>query len=87
MRKYNEKMIIRNGKMKYYCCYFKPYGYGKTYYEINKSLKELKQRIKQVLDKKESCETSTEILKKINDMLEDYENRYLKKETKVSNNE
>ena len=25
MRKYNEKMIIRNGKMKYYCCYFKPF--------------------------------------------------------------
>ena len=50
---------------------------GKTYYEINRSWKELKQRIKQILDKKESCR-ETKILE-IKCLLEDYEDRYLKK--------
>lgn len=50
---------------------------GKTYYEINKSWKELKNRIKQILDAKESCK-ETKILE-IKCLLEDYENRYLKK--------
>lgn len=49
----------------------------KTYYEINKSWKELKQRIKQILDGRESCR-ETKILE-IKCLLEDYENRYLKK--------
>ena len=49
---------------------------GKTYYEINRSWKELKQRIKQILDKKESCR-ETKILE-IKCLLEDYESRYLK---------
>ena len=49
---------------------------GKTYYEINKSWKELKQRIKQILDERESCK-ETKILE-IKCLLEDYEHRYLK---------
>ena len=49
---------------------------GKTYYEINKSWKELKQRIKQILDSPNSCK-ETKILE-IKCLLEDYENRYLK---------
>ena len=49
---------------------------GKTYYEINKSWKELKQRIKQILDERESCK-KTKILE-IKCLLEDYEHRYLK---------
>lgn len=50
---------------------------GKTYYEINKSWKDLKNRIKQILDAKESCK-EIKILE-IKGLLEDYENRYLKK--------
>ena len=50
---------------------------GKTYYEINKSWKELKQRIKQILDERESCK-ETKILE-IKSLLEDYEHRYLKR--------
>lgn len=52
-------------------------GCGKTYYEINKQWKELKQRIKQILDGQESCR-ETKILE-IKCLLEDYENRYLKR--------
>ena len=48
----------------------------KTYYEINKSWKELKQRIKQILDSPNSCK-ETKILE-IKCLLEDYEHRYLK---------
>lgn len=78
-------MIIRNGKMIYYNVKINQYGYGKTYYEINKSWNELKQRIKQILDEPESTRI-TKILE-IKCLLKDYENRYLKKEEKVSNNE
>ena len=53
---------------------------GKTYYEINKSWKELKQRIKQILDERESCK-ETKILE-IKCLLEDYEHRYLKGDNK-----
>lgn len=49
---------------------------GKTYYEINKSWKDLKQRIKQILDEKQSCK-ETKIISIIS-LLEDYRNRYLK---------
>ena len=49
---------------------------GKTYYEINKSWKELKQRIKQILDSPNSCK-EIKILE-IKSILEDYEYRYLK---------
>ena len=49
---------------------------GKTYYEINKSWKELKQRIKQILDSPKSCK-EIKILE-IKSILEDYEYRYLK---------
>ena len=49
---------------------------GKTYYEINKSWKELKNRIKQILDCPNSCK-EMKILE-IKGLLEDYENRYLK---------
>lgn len=48
---------------------------GKTYYEINKSWKELKQRIKQILDSPNSCK-EIKILE-IKSILEDYEQRYL----------
>ena len=50
---------------------------GKTYYEINKSWKELKQRIKQILDERESTRI-TKILE-IKCLLKDYEDRYIKK--------
>ena len=39
----------------YYNFNVSPRGYGKTYYEINKSWKELKNRIKQILDCPNSC--------------------------------
>ena len=44
------------------------------------SMEELKQRIKQILDERESCK-ETKILE-IKCLLEDYEHRYLKKENK-----
>ena len=56
---------------------------GKTYYEINKSWKELKKRIKQILDLPESCK-ETKILE-IKLLLEDYESRYLKGNSKNEN--
>ena len=52
----------------------------KTYYEINKSWKELKQRIKQILDSPNRCK-ETKILE-IKCLLEDYEHRYLKGDNK-----
>ena len=53
---------------------------GKTYYEINKSWKELKQRIKQILDSPNSCK-EIKILE-IKSILEDYEYRYLNGDNK-----
>lgn len=50
---------------------------GKTYYEMNKSWKELKRRIKQILDERESCR-ETKILE-IKCLLENYEKIYLKR--------
>ena len=69
-------MIKKVGDKMYYNFNFLPRGYGKTYYEINKSWKELKNRIKQILDCTNSCK-EIKILK-IKSLLEDYENRYLK---------
>ena len=60
----------------YYNFNVSPRGNGKTYYEINKSWKELKNRIKQILDCPNSCK-EIKILE-IKSLLEDYENRYLK---------
>lgn len=55
---------------------FKMAPCGKTYYEVNKSWKELKKRIKQILDSTESCK-ETKILE-IKCVIKDYESRYLK---------
>ena len=60
----------------YYNFNVSPRGYGKTYYEINKSWKELKNRIKQILDCPNSCKENK--ILEIKCLLEDYENRYLK---------
>ena len=50
---------------------------GKTYYEMNKSWKELKRRIKQILDEYGSSR-ETKILE-IKCLLENYEKIYLKR--------
>ena len=50
-------------------------GSGKTYYEINKSWKDLKRRIKQILDDKDSCRENK--INLIIALLEDYKKRYL----------
>lgn len=48
---------------------------GKTYYEINKSWRYLKQHIKQILDEKDSSREYK--IDMIICMLEDYKQRYL----------
>lgn len=71
-----EKYYKFNNNLRYVKLNFNMAKCGKTYYEINKSWKELKQRIKQILDERESCK-ETKILE-IKCLLEDYEHRYLK---------
>jgi hypothetical protein len=48
---------------------------GKTYYEMNKSWKYVKQRVKQILDEKESCREYK--IDMIVSILENYKETYL----------
>lgn len=52
-----------------------PYGYGKTYYEMNKSWKDLKKRIKQILDSEQ--ESRINKINGIIGILEHYKAVYL----------
>lgn len=57
-----------------------PYGAGKTYYEMNKNWKDLKRRIKNILDEKESCrETKINL---IIGLLENYKEVYYRSKIK-----
>lgn len=53
-----------------------PYGAGKTYYEMNKTWKDLKKRIKQILDEEQSCREDK--IRLIISLLELYKATYLK---------
>lgn len=48
---------------------------GKTYYEMNKNWKYVKQRVKQILDEKESCREYK--ISMIVSILENYKETYL----------
>lgn len=50
--KYYDKNRFKDVYLNFNLC---PYGNGKTYYEMNKNWKDLKKRIKQILDEEQSC--------------------------------